>query len=59
MGPSTPPSSGLASTFFVILVSILTAFSLLLRKGVRWFLPVLAAQSLLLAAAGGASSRHH
>lgn len=50
-GLSTPLSSGLASTFFVILVA-LTAFSLLLRIGSRWFLPVLAAQSVLLAAAG-------
>jgi hypothetical protein len=41
----------LAASFFVILVA-LTAFSLVLRQGRGWFLPVLAAQSLLLAAAG-------
>ena len=41
----------LAASFFVILVA-LTAFSLVLRQGPGWFLPVLAAQSVLLAAAG-------
>jgi hypothetical protein len=47
-GASSP---SIADTFFVILV-ILTAFAFLLRHGERWFVPVLAAQSLLLAAAG-------
>jgi hypothetical protein len=47
-GASSP---GFAATFFVILV-VLTALAFLLRRGSGWFLPVLAAQSLLLAAAG-------
>jgi hypothetical protein len=50
-GAGAPLSSSLASTFFVLLV-VLTAFSFLLRHGGRRFLPVLAAQSVLLAAAG-------
>jgi hypothetical protein len=49
--PGAAVAPELASTFFVILVA-LAAFSLVLRKGSRWFLPVLAGQSLLLAAAG-------
>jgi hypothetical protein len=41
----------LASTFFAILI-VLTAFAFLLRYGSRWFLPVQAGQSLIIAAAG-------
>jgi len=41
----------LAATFFTILV-IITAFSVLLRTGPRWFLPILIGQSASLAAAG-------
>jgi len=41
----------LASAFFVLLMA-LAAFSLVLRRGPQWFLPALAAQSVLLAAAG-------
>lgn len=50
-GAGAPLSSDLAATFFVVL-TVLAAFSFLLRHGGRWFLPVLAAQSLALAAAG-------
>ena len=48
--PGAPVAPELASTFFVLIVA-LTAFSVLLRRP-GWFLPVLLAQSLLLAAAG-------
>ncbi len=50
-GAGAPLASSLAGEFFVILVA-LAAFGLLLRHGSRWFLPVLVAQSVLLAAAG-------
>ena len=50
-GATTAVGANLASTFFIVLV-VLTAFSFLLRHGNRWFIPVLTAQSLLLAAAG-------
>ena len=50
-GAGVPLTTNLSVTFFVVLV-VLTAFSALLRFGTRWFLPVLLAQSLLLAAAG-------
>lgn len=41
----------LAATFFTLL-TVVTAFSIVLRLGPRWFLPALAAQSAVLAAAG-------
>jgi hypothetical protein len=44
-------SPSVVSTFFMITVA-LAAFTFLLRFGGRWFLPVLAGQSVLLAAAG-------
>ena len=44
-------STDLAAEFFVLLM-VLAAFSFLLRHGTRWFLPVLAVQSVALAAAG-------
>ena len=50
---SAPDHEPCRAAFFVVLV-VLTAFSALLRFGMRWFVPVLVAQSLLLAAAGGA-----
>jgi hypothetical protein len=50
-GADAPLSSNLAGAFFVLLV-VLAAFSFLLRREGRGFLPVLAAQSLVLAAAG-------
>lgn len=50
-GAGAPLSSSLASTFFVLLV-VLAAFAFLLRHGGRRFLPVLAVQSVVLAAAG-------
>jgi hypothetical protein len=50
-GGGAPLVTSLASSSFIVLVA-LTAFSLLLRYGIRWFLPVLGVQSLLLAAAG-------
>lgn len=49
--PGAPAGTELASSFFVILIA-LTAFSLVLSRGRAWFLPVLGAQSVLLAAAG-------
>jgi hypothetical protein len=51
IGNGVSLSASLASGFFVILVA-LTALSLILKYGTRLFLPVLTAQSLLLAAAG-------
>ena len=51
IGEGAPSATVVASSFFVILMA-LTAFGLVLSKGPHWFLPVLAAQSLLLAAAG-------
>ncbi len=50
-GPTTALSTDLASTFLITLV-VLTAFGFLARHGMRWFVPVLMAQSILLAAAG-------
>jgi hypothetical protein len=44
-------ASSITVAFFVVLVC-LAAVSFLLRHGTRWFLPVLATQSLVLAAAG-------
>ena len=54
IGAGASLTTSLSATFFVVLV-VLTAFSMLLRFGTRWFLPVLVAQSLLLAAAGARS----
>jgi hypothetical protein len=51
IGNGAPLAVELASEFFLILV-VLTAFSFLLKCGPRFFLPVLIAQSLILAAAG-------
>lgn len=51
LAPGTSASPGVVSAFFVAAVT-LTAVSFLLRCGGRWFLPVLAAQTLVLAAAG-------
>lgn len=51
ISPTTPIGSVLASTFFVLLV-VLTAFSLVLAWGPRWFIPALIGQSVILAAAG-------
>lgn len=50
-GSLTPLSVNLASAFFLVLV-VLAAYGFLARHGTRWFLPVLAAQSGVLAAAG-------
>jgi hypothetical protein len=50
-GTGTSLSVNLASTFFIVLL-VLAAFSFLLRHGARRLVPVLMAQSLLLAAAG-------
>lgn len=44
-------STNLVSEFLVVVVA-LTAFSFLLRYGMRWFVPVLVVQSVLLAATG-------
>jgi hypothetical protein len=49
-GTSTTATS-LAATFLIVLVS-LGAFGFLLRHGMRWFVLVLAAQSIVLAGAG-------
>ena len=54
IGAGASLTTSLSATFFVVLV-VLTAFSVLLRFGTRWFLPVLVTQSLLLAAAGARS----
>jgi hypothetical protein len=51
LSASTGVTTDLASTFFVITV-IAAALAFCQRHGIRWFLPVLAAQSLFLAAAG-------
>jgi hypothetical protein len=50
-GSTTPVGTDLAETFFIVLV-VVAAFSFLLKYGVRWFIPVLMVQSLVLAAAG-------
>jgi hypothetical protein len=50
-GAGAGTATSLASQFFVPLV-LLAALAFLLRHGSRWFLPALAAQSVLLAAAG-------
>ena len=50
-GSATSVSSDLAATFFIVLV-VLAAFSFLLKAGVRWFIPVLILQSLVLAVGG-------
>ena len=50
-GSATSVGSDLAQTFFILLV-VVAAFSFLLKHGVRWFIPVLIVQSLVLAAAG-------
>ena len=51
IGNGAPLTAALASEFFVILV-VLTALSILVKRGMRLFLPVLATQSLILAATG-------
>ncbi len=51
IGSGASLTTSLASTFFIILVA-LTAISILLRFGAKWFMIVLTIQSLLLAAAG-------
>lgn len=51
IGAGASLTTSLSATFFVVLM-VLTAFSVLLRFGTRWFFPVLVAQSLLLASAG-------
>jgi hypothetical protein len=51
VGAGAPAGAALASAFFV-LTAVLASAGFLLRHGTRWFLPVLAAQSLLLACAG-------
>ena len=50
-GSATPLGSDLAATFFIVLV-VIAAFGFLLKHGVRWFIPLLVVQSLVLAAAG-------
>jgi hypothetical protein len=50
-GSATSVGSDLAGTFFIVLV-LLAAFSFLLKYSTRWFIPVLIAQSVVLAAAG-------
>jgi hypothetical protein len=51
VSPTAPTGTVLASSFFVLLVA-LTAFSLVLARGPRWFVPILIGQSVILAAAG-------
>jgi hypothetical protein len=50
-GTSAPLSASVPAAFFDLLI-VLAAAGFVLRHGGRWFVPVLAAQSLLLAAAG-------
>jgi hypothetical protein len=50
-GSATSVGSDLAASFFIVLV-VIAAFSFLLKYGIRWFIPVLIVQSLVLAAAG-------
>jgi len=50
-GSATSVGTDLAEGLFVVLV-VVAAFSFLLKHGVRWFIPVLMVQSLVLAAAG-------
>jgi hypothetical protein len=50
-GSATPLGSDLAGTFFIVL-TVLASFSFLLKYSTRWFIPVLIAQSVVLAAAG-------
>jgi hypothetical protein len=50
-GQGTALSTNLAAAFFVIAV-VIAAAGFLLRHGTRWFLPVLAVQSGMLAVAG-------
>lgn len=51
IGQGAALSTNLASEFFILLV-LLTAFSFVIRRGAGSFIPVLIAQSLILAAAG-------
>jgi hypothetical protein len=51
VGSGAPLSAELGSEFFTVLM-VLTALSFLLKHGIRFFLPVLILQALLLAAAG-------
>jgi hypothetical protein len=50
-GQGTALSTNLTTSFFVVMV-VLTATAFLLRHGIRWFLPVFIAQSLVLTVAG-------
>jgi hypothetical protein len=50
-GSATSVGTDLAGTFFTVLVAV-AAFSFVLRHGTHWFIPVLLAQSAILAAAG-------
>ena len=47
-GAGAPLTASLASEFFLILMA-LTAFSVLLRFGTRWFLPVLHGAAAVIA----------
>jgi hypothetical protein len=51
IGSGAPLTAELASEFFVLLM-VLAAFSFLIKQGIRFFLPVLLVQSMLLAATG-------
>lgn len=50
-GSATSVGTDFAATFFIVLV-VIAAFSFLLKHGIRWFIPVLMVQSLVLATAG-------
>jgi hypothetical protein len=50
-GAGAPLATSFAGEFFTLLI-VLAAFAFLLRHGTQWFVPVLIAQSLLLAASG-------
>lgn len=51
IGSGAPLTAELASEFFAVLM-VLAAFSFLIKRGIRFFFPVLLLQSLLLAATG-------
>ena len=50
-GAGTPVETDLVSTFFIIVIAM-ASVAFVMRHGVRWFLPVLVVQSVLLALAG-------
>jgi hypothetical protein len=50
-GAGTPLATNLVATFFIVVIAA-ASVAFLVRFGIRWFLPVLIVQSILLALAG-------